>query len=361
MSYIQEQDRLKPTVLLVAHSGRMLAQAARQAGYHSLVIDLFADQDTEVLAEHVWQVEDLSLKSIRAVIQYILLNYKIKFVIYGSGLDNQLETLTYLAKHFTVVGNDTAVCKQFACKKTFFNQLDVLGIHRPEVQFYPPENDTGWLIKPINHAGGIGISHCNRLATEDEYYQKFCKGQAGSVLFCADGEQFELIGFHRQWAVSQDNFAFAGIIRESFLPTETQQTVKNWLKKLVSYYHLKGLASLDYIWDGKVCYFLEINPRPPASMMLYPELDLLNTHITGRLVGVIDATEIRGLQVIYAKQPCKINSLFEWPEWSFDRPYCNTSLHTNAPICSIIAQEKTVQQTLDSLLARQHFIENNLY
>ncbi len=350
-----------PNILLIAHSGRILANAVSQAGFRPLVIDLFADQDTVALAEQVWQVEDLSLATIQQVIECIVLNYKIQWLVYGSGMENQPETLVYLTEHFTVAGNSVAVCKQLNDKKSFFKQLNKFDIDHPETRFYPPENSDGWLIKPRNHAGGLGISQCDRLAKQDEYYQKFCAGQTGSVLFCADGEQFKLIGFHRQWTLAADNFAFAGIIRDANLAQKAQQTVLRWLKQLVSHYHLKGLASLDFIWDDERCYFLEINPRPPASMMLYPELDLLTPHILGRLGHIAVDKSIRGLQIIYAKQACKINSTFKWPEWSFDRPKINTRLDTNAPICSIIAQEKTVQQTLDSLLARQQFIENHLY
>lgn len=364
MPGIREKGRLKSAlqvVLVIANSGRMLAHAVRQAGYRPLVIDLFADQDTKAIAEQLWQVDNFSLAVVQSVIEHLLLSHKIQWVIYGSGLENQPETLEYLAENFTLTGNNAAVCKQLSCKKVFFKQLDKLNIRYPEVRFCSPENTDNWIIKPIKHVGGLGISWCSRSAKEDEYYQEFCAGQPGSVLFCADGERFELIGFHRQWTVAQDNFAFAGIVQESVLPEAEQQRVQGWLKKLVNYYHLKGLGSLDFIWDGETCYFLEINPRPPASMMLYSELDLLSAHLTGRLTGFAEVETIRTLQIIYAKQPCKVTPLFEWPEWSFDRPNINTSLHTNEPICSIIAQEETVQQALDSLLARQQFIENNLY
>jgi len=364
MSVIQKAGGLKFSqqhILIIAHSGRMLANAVKQAGHSPLVIDLFADQDTVALAEQVWQVEDLSWATIQAVIECIVLNYKIQWLVYGSGMENQPETLAHLAECFTVAGNSAAVCKQLNDKKSFFKQLDRFAIAYPESQFEAPENNIGWLIKPFKHVGGIGVDWCNRAAKQGEYYQRFSKGLVSSVLFCADGKQSELIGFHRQWSVSQDNFTFAGIVQEPFLAVEVQQTVRGWLKKLVSYYQLKGLASLDFIWDGENCYFLEINPRPPASMALYPKLDLLNAHITGKIRNICTDKSIYGLQIIYARQACTINATFNWPEWSFDRPKINTRLDTNAPICSIIAQQETVRQTLDSLLARQQFIENNLY
>ncbi|RLA24957.1 MAG: ATP-dependent carboxylate-amine ligase [Gammaproteobacteria bacterium] len=345
-------------VLVIAHSGRMLASLVRSAGYTPLVIDLFADQDTEAIAEQVWQVDDLSVAAIQQAVDNLLLSYKVSWVIYGSGLENYPETLEYLAEYFTVTGNDFSVIRQLNAKKDYFKQLDALDIRYPEVQFYPPENSTAWLIKPVNHVGGLGISCCDRVASADEYYQEFCQGKVGSVLFCADGEQFELIGFHRQWTIAKDNFAFAGMIRNDLVTEEHKQTIRIWVKKLVSFYHLKGLASLDFICQDAACYFLEINPRPPASIMLYPELDLLSAHLSGRLNAVTADNSIRALQIVYAKQACKIPLGVVWPEWSFDQPKSDTCILANEPICSIMARGKTAEQTLTRLQGQQTHIEN---
>lgn len=361
MSDILDTGRLKPAqqgVLVIANSGRMLANAVRSAGYIPLVIDLFADQDTEQLAEQVWQVKNMTLAVIREVVQKLLLSYKIQWVIYGSGLENHPKTLEYLAGRFSVMGNDFSVINQLTANRTFFARLDDLNIQHPEVQFLPPKNSAGWLLKPINHVGGFGIGWCNRSARDDEYYQKFCHGEAGSVLFCADGAQFTLIGFHRQWTVADDNFAFAGIMTDACLAAGHQKTVCDWLKKLVSYYHLKGLASLDFIFNDTECYFLEINPRPPASMMLYPELDLLTAHRTGQLNITTEAKLIRAIQIVYAKQQYRIQQGIDWPEWSFDRPKYKTSIQVDEPVCSIMAQGLTAEQTFTLLKGKQIHIEN---
>ena len=96
-------------------------------------------------------------------------------------------------------------------------------------------------------------------------------------------------------------------------------------------------------------------------MLLYPELDLLRAHRTGRLtVSVTDKT-IRALQIIYAKQACEIPAGIEWPDWSFDRPKSHTKIQNNEPICSIMAHEKTVSQALSQLMARQTRIENIIF
>ncbi len=347
-------------VLVIAHSGRMLAQSVRLAGYNPLVIDLYADQDTAAVAEQRWQVKNLSLAVVQSVVEKIILYYKVQWVIYGSGMENQPETLVYLAEMFSVTGNNATVCQQLSNKKSFFKQLSILDIPYPELSFNVPKKMTNWLIKPINHFGGLGISWCNRIANKHEYYQKFCPGKAGSVLFCADGQQVDLIGFHRQWTLN-GSFVFSGIVQECVLPVAEQKRIQGWLEKLVSCYHFKGLGSLDFICNEGTCYFLEINPRPPASMQLYPELDLLAAHITGRLSSIKEQKTVCAIQIVYARQACYIKQNIQWPDWSFDRPRISTNIKVNNPICTIMAQENTVQQTLDSLLDKQKIIENTLY
>lgn len=338
----------------------MLAQAVKQAHNSPVVIDLFADQDTTEVTQNIYPVTNLSLSTIRSTVECLLFIHKIDWVIYGSGLENEPDTLAYLETKFKVLGNSAALCRQFKETLFFFEQLSQLGIPYPEAQFHPPKNTKGWLIKPISHAGGIGITRCTRDAKADEYYQKFYAGVSGSVLFCSDGHDFDVIGIQRQWTRSQNDFTFSGIICDNILPADTLSIVKGWIKKIVRIYALKGLASLDFIWNGQVCYFLEINPRPPASMMLYPELDLLTAHVIGRLPQRKAKSTVCALHIIYARKPCRIKQ-FTWPLWSFDRPKINTQIQINQPICSIMAQEPTIQQTLDSLLEKSSFIENQLY
>lgn len=79
----------------------MLAQAARQAGYLPLVIDLYADQDTEALAEQACQVESLALAIVQPIVEQLATLYTFTFVVYGSGLEGHQETLFWLAAKFS--------------------------------------------------------------------------------------------------------------------------------------------------------------------------------------------------------------------------------------------------------------------
>ncbi len=339
----------------------MLAQAAVSAKYRVVVIDLFSDQETEQVAEHVYLVASLSLKFIQPVIKQIKTRYKIVFVVYGAGLENQQTTLQWLSRCFPVVGNQICVIERLTDTRIFFKDLDTLGIPYPKVSYCVPLAPKEYLIKSIKSAGGTGVSHCNRRAGTDEYYQKRITGQVGSVLFCAQAQYLNVIGFHRQWTRSKTDFVFSGVMREQILPQPIQQQVYQWIEKLAAYYSLRGLASLDFIWDGGRCYFLEINARPPASMMLYPELDLFSAHCAQSQIRGTISHKIYALQVIYATRPCLIKPNFSWPKMSYDRPKANTRITIGEPICSIMASATTNQHALASLLEQQHIIENTIY
>ncbi len=339
-------------VLIIAQSGRMLAALAKQADENTLVIDLFADEDTLALANHYSQVATLVLDTIKPLLMRLKEQFNIIKVVYGSGLEQYPETLAYLQHNFKVCGCDVMDID--------FQGLDALNINYPAVSFYYPDEPEKWLIKSFQSAGGMGVSGCDRKIVLGEYYQRFCAGILGSALFVANGKDVQIIGFHRQWSVSDTDFRFAGIIQYQGYPEQLQALVYAWLIELVAYYDIQGLGSLDFIVNGERCYFLELNLRPPASAMLYPELPLWQIH-TESLVDFIvpEIDEISAMQVMYATQDYAIGEL-QWPDWCVDRPQKQSNIKKNEPLCSIMASEISVKSTLACLSQRQAVIENNI-
>lgn len=337
----------------------MLAQAARNENLTPLVIDLFADQDTQEIAEKVIQLQDLSLPLLSVEVLTLQSEYNIKSIVYGSGLESQHESLVCLEGLYEVCGNKATVNAQYAVNKKLLHHLDRLNIPYPSVSFIRPQNARSYLIKSSRMSGGQGVKFCIADIKEGEYYQQHQKGESGSVLFLAAQQGVQIIGFHKQWTLSATDFSFAGIIKQNILPAEKVAQVVAWLNGLVKLYGFKGLGGLDFIWDGEQCYFLEINCRPPASMMLYPELDLLSAHIKGEFVSENPDMNVKGLQVLYAIEDYRIQSP-EWPVWSFDRPKNATRIKSNQPICSTMAAGKTVAQVEEKLRHHKDFIQNNV-
>ena len=348
-------------ILIIASSGRMLAQAAKNAGLKPLVIDLFADLDTQCHAEAFKQITSLAEKHLISAVDYFIEHYAVAHVIYGSGFEYYPESLHYLGSRLLVLGNLPDTFVKLHDKPAFFSILDKLNIPYPEVCFSAPDSADNWLVKPMQGQGGLGIKrYYPKDSTESAvYWQKYQVGTQHSVLFLANGEAVQVIGFNTQWTVSlseSQEFIFSGIINRCSLLNGQKELITKWLKKLVPLFTLKGLNSLDFILAGDKSLVLEINPRPSASMQLY-DADLFNRHIKasqGELTDYSHHSGYAGYQIVYSEQDILIPEAFSWPPWCMDLPECGVMFRTGQPICSIIAHHKRVQSVMNELLIKQH-------
>lgn len=354
----------------------MLAQAAKHTGLKPLVIDLFADLDTQGYAEDFRQVKSLAEQDLVSAVDYFIERYAVAHVIYGSGFECYPESLRYLDDRLTVLGNDPDVFARQLNKPAFFSTLAALSIPYPEIVFSAPDCIDGWLIKPMQGQGGIGIKRYDADAADNSvYWQRFQAGASYSVLFLTDGQQVQVVGFNCQWSVrlsEAQEFVFSGVINNADLSNAHKTEITDWLKQMAPVFGLKGLNSLDFIHADGCSYVLEINPRPSASMQLYDQ-DLLGRHIQS-CVGPVGATSVAqflasrrlksplqtGYQVIYAERDLIIPDHFEWPDWCMDLPKSGNMCRAGQPLCSIIAHQKNTRSVAEQLLTKQQLILNKL-
>jgi len=362
------------TILIVAGSGRMLAQAAKHAGLKPLVIDLFADLDMQGYAEDFRQVKSLAEHDLAFVVDYFIERYAVAHAIYGSGFECYPESLHYLSSRLILLGNDPDAFAKQLDKPAFFSTLDALNIPHPDVVFSAPDCVEGWLIKPMQGQGGVGIQRYDGGAVADGlvYWQRFQAGASYSALFLADGQQVQVVGFNRQWPVGLSEtqaFVFSGISNNADLSDAHKAVLTDWLKQMVPAFGLKGLNSLDFIHGDGCSYVLEINPRPPASMQLYDQ-DLLGRHIQACMgttsvalspeVGRLKSPPQTGYQVVYAERDLIIPDRFEWPDGCMDLPKPGNMCRAGQPLCSIIAHQKNSRSVAEQLLTKQQLIINKL-
>jgi uncharacterized protein len=347
-------------ILIVASSGRMLAQAAKNAGLKPLVIDLFADLDTQGHAEAVKKLPSLAEIHLKPALDYFIERYAVGHVVYGSGFEYYPESLCYLGSRLLALGNLPETFVKVHDKPVFFSTLDKLNIPYPEICFSTPNSADNWLVKPMQGLGGLGIKryHPEANAGIEVYWQKYQAGTQHSVLFLADGQDVQVIGFNTQWTVSlskSQEFIFSGIINICALLTEQKELITGWLRKLVPVFELKGLNSLDFILANNKSFVLEINPRPSTSMQLY-DADLFNRHVKasqGKLTDYPPHTGYTGYQIVYAEQDLLIPEAFAWPDWCMDLPEYGVMCRTGQPICSIIAHQNEAQSVMNELLIKQ--------
>ncbi|MCK5871999.1 MAG: ATP-grasp domain-containing protein [Methylococcales bacterium] len=354
------------TLLIIAQSGQMLAQAASNIGLKIFVIDCFADRDTQALAADLHHVSSLAIHDINSGVKKF--KKSCRYCLYGSGFEAYPETLVFLETHFELLGNSSDIFTALQNKPAFFQQLDSLNISYPTVYFTPPNSKKDYLIKPYQSLGGeniqkISLSHPKILKNNSCYYQRYLAGETLSILFLAARTHALIIGYNRQWT-RPNSFVFSGIMNQAKIATHHQHTLQGWLKKLTPFYQLQGLCSLDFILDKDQCYLLEINPRPPASMMLY-QTDLLKNHL---LVcqnqppsqNIACTKKYSAYQIIYTTKSLKILPTIHWPSYCHHIPMDGQIIPKDAPICSIIISENTRTLLLEQLEIKRHFLLNDL-
>jgi len=355
-------------ILVTAKSGRMLATCLQACGYQVLVIDCFADVDTQALSSACIRVESLIIKEVSQAFFNLSQDYKIDYILYGSGLESYPETLDFLHTQSPVVlGNQLNTVLAIQNSDYFFSVLDTLHIPFPSVLFSPPAASNQWLIKPLQREGGIGITQYSPLsiAPPNSYWQQYIEGISMSALWVANGQEYTLIGFNRQLVISLDDypFIFSGIIHQTDVALSVVKEITGWLDKLVPTFQLKGLNTIDFIVQENNHYLLEINPRPSASLPLYHHT-WIQAHIDSCLTGNWQIpptlTDCRGIKIIYATRNIQVKDSLDWPEWVSDIPPVGTFIHTTMPICSIIADGKNQRQVFYNLLIKEKQIKQFL-
>lgn len=343
----------------------MLAQMAKYSGFCPLVIDIFADQDTFEIAEQVRQVDSLTSKDLEQAIDDLTKLYPVHDVVYGSGFEKNIQSLFFLQKKLNLLGNTPEVFAKVQDKFNLFNFLLDSNIPFPEVSFSRPKSGE-WLVKPLQSEGGFGICYekGSDIVDKKNYWQRYLEGKSMSALFIADGKKVDILGFNKQWTTSHTNgqtFVFSGIHNYASLSDLNKRTITDWLAKFVPHFGLRGLNSVDFILYQDHCYFLEINPRPTASIELY-DTNLFTAHVSSSLDHDIkinvDQRHHKGYQIIYAASDFQISEDIIWPGWSQDRPKSRAIIHKQQPVCSIIARGESSQQVMAELKIKQSQIEN---
>ena len=349
-------------ILIIANSGRMLAQAAFDAGFKPLVIDLFADLDTQSHADDFVQVASLALHDLASATEHFISRYAVKHFIYGSGFEKHPESLVYLAERLLTLGNSVDSFVNVQDKQHFFSALKQLDIPSPAVSFTAPAfNKNSWLVKPLQGQGGLGIRrYCDDESSEPIYWQRLITGSPHSLLFLANGVNAQIVGFNTQWVDEThypEHFIFSRVINKTDLSKEHKQTIAKWLEKLVPLFSLKGLNSLDFIQTPDQQFFvLEINPRPSASMQLY-DSDLLIRHIDscrGELSPLPPQKHYTAYQIVYAPYDITIPEAFNWPQECVDLSNVGVTCRKGQPICSIIAHHEQADLLMDTLKIKQY-------
>lgn len=333
-----------------------------RAGYEVAAVDGFADAQTAALCTHLvavpFNVRGFDADALLKAMQTFDLKQFVG-LLYGSGFEAQPELLHQLAQLIPVLGNQAALVAQLKNPQIFFAALDQLEITHPD--WYPiaperlnSETLNNVLVKAVGGTGGGHIQYVDGAPDMQDYphyFQQRIEGDAISVLFVADGQQVDIVGFNLQWVneAPKAPFRFGGIAGNAGLSESVKSQLRYAAEKLTQHFGLLGLNSLDAVISkhDEQLFVLELNPRLSASVELYSGVrsDLLECHIQSCcdvLPKVSPAmTQIsNALAVVYAEEERLINTDFVWPEWVKDYPPMHghgIKINAGEPICTVHA------------------------
>ena len=261
-------------LLIVAVSGRALAQSAGRAGYLPVVLDLFADRDTRAASSACRSINAPGTLRIDAT---RLLDAARRLapggdLVYGSGFEGRPALLDRLSRGRALYGNSPATVASLRDPDRFFPLLRRLGISHPAVRLTSPARPQGWLLKRRGAAGGTGILPAGSApAAEADYYQRIESGDSLSATFLADGRRAMVLGFNRQWTAPRPGrpYLYGGAVGGLTLRPRLRREIEHALDALVAETGLVGLNGLDFILRREEWLVLELNPRPTATFELY--------------------------------------------------------------------------------------------
>lgn len=366
-------------VAVAAISARVLAEAASRDGFEVVALDLFGDRDTRRAASRwapIGEPGSLRIDGERLldVLRELARGDAVQGWVAGSGFEGRPDLLEAGAACLPLLGNDAARVRRVRDPRAFFALLDAHGIAHPEVAFERPDDPRGWLRKD---ASGCGGWHIRRAAAVDgaplsttQYHQRERRGTPMSATFVGNGREALLLGCNEQIVqpVGDRPHVYAGVIGPLAIDDTVQAQVRAALQALVAAGELSGLGSLDFLLVDDRVEVLELNPRPPASLALYPRFGL-RAHCSacerGDLPAWPDAPPApRGERIVYARRPMRLGdaaaaTIAAQPD-THDLPQAGASLRPGDPLCSVGASGRSGAEIRERLAQRADALLNLL-
>lgn len=340
-----------PEFLLVALSGRALASAAARAGRRVIVIDLFADDDTRLLAVEAVRVAGSPATGFDVD---ALLGAAKGFpglpLVPGVGFEHAPDLLGRIARRRRLLGTPPAAVRAIKNPLRFARTLARLGIPHPETRLYKPATPRGWLTRL---RGGAGGEHIRRglHPGPGAYFQRIVAGTPYAVALLGDGQRARAIAISAQWPdpTRRHPFRYGGAVAPADLPPVVAHRLVDAAETAGGACGLVGLGSADFLVDddGRLA-LLEINPRPGATLDVLDRPDtrgVFALHLAacaGRLPG-------RGLlrgramaaAVVYAEKRARVPDDMRWPPMTADLEPTGSALQRGGPVCTVMARSRT--------------------
>lgn len=370
-------------IAVAALSARVLAEMAALEGYEVVALDLFGDRDTRSAATRWLSLGEpaaLRIDEVRllAALDELAAGGAVLGWLPGGGFEGRPELLEEGARRLPLIGNDAATVRRVRDPQLFFEALAADGIAHPPIRRDWPEDARGWLLKDAAGCGGWHIRQAQRVPSRTlsatAYLQRECAGTPMSATFVANGRAAVVLGCNEQLVrtVGDWPFLYSGVIGPVPVDDAVHDAVAHAVRALVTCFGLRGLGSLDFLCDGERVEVLELNPRPPASLALYPKAGQggpVAAHLRGCAGGELPVVERRavllhGNEIVFAPAALRLDeALCAWlaaePDLH-DLPCAGQACAAGDPVCSIGAEGCSPLAVREQLAQRRDALLNFL-
>ncbi|MDW3094959.1 MAG: ATP-grasp domain-containing protein [Gammaproteobacteria bacterium] len=334
-----------------------------------MAVDAFADIDTIAVCQECWCVPlnsgEFEASKLSTCLSRLKTNYSNAKIILGAGSEH-FAGLIESIEGWTLLSSDISTLSKVNRPKEFFRALTDLNIPFPEINFNiaPAAND--WLYKRPSSCGGVGISRSNSLRIEalSGYWQREMVGVSMSALCISDQREHVIIGINQQYVNSNFDalpYLYEGALANAFISKENLIKIESYVDKLISYFNLVGVFSMDMVVARGEVFVIEINPRISASYELYeqlnPGLNLVDAHIRvcegERLSNILINSQnyaLYGYLIIYADTDIEVHGDMLWPDWAKDKPESGRLISVGEPVCSVYVEAGNDAESVRTLL-----------
>ncbi len=371
----------RPTVLIAGISTRGLVDSAARAGWDVAAIDGFADLDLAERATHVVRARAPGARFSAHRAARLAQGIAAKLVAYSAPFENHPAAVERLAVNRTLLGNSPDTLRAVRDPVRLSRTLRRLGLPALRVRTTPPvPGDGRWLVKPRRSGGGHGIAFWNSRSDRSShapgtYYQEHVAGEAGSLLFAADGERAVLLGMTRllagDRAFGAAPFRYSGnIVCSEAQSVARVEAGRKLVDCITREFGLVGVNGIDVMWRGSVPYALEINPRYTAAMELLERslgVAVFSIHVaacSGTLPRRVRRTILgaSGKGVVYARESVMIGDTTMWlrDPTVRDIPAPFSRFARGDPICTVFAHASTLSRCHEALVSRARQVYREL-
>lgn len=269
-----------PRMILCGASVRAAAESAAAAGVKFWCTDLFHDVDLcDVVRLHGGTLlpQPATLADLLPILQH--LDSSIPLLCCG-GMENEPELLEQLEQGRPLLGPSAAAVRRLRDPFWLQEMLNGTAVQLAKTVAQCPVIPDGWLLKPLNSAGGIGIRsldqsrvlHSARLRNPACFQQRIA-GLPFSVMVRPGNHGQQLSGAALQlsgWSeLCAQDYEWCGVVGPFALPQWLHRQLLQTAILLAEQSGAVGVWGMDLMLTEQGPVLLEVNPRVPASFWLH--------------------------------------------------------------------------------------------